>query len=396
MEERALIRPCCLRSRAEVVVSFVRSRRMRVMLAVVVLLAVVAPAAGADRRDGERREVVERQREMVAELDLLEATDAELVAVIEVLSDYVALKVDEIVGAQDVLAAAYVVADGARRAEAATQAEIVVLEDQMATMAIAAYVAPPQTDRIETLLSSSAPSEAASLEVYLDVQNGRDTDVVRRLRAARASLGDERRTAEEAEARAEVAHDRVVAELTELLRARRDQEEVLELVRLRRIELEEGSFLVALHLGDLNRSLLDSARSTGAARVPVTSVRGIRVHSSIAPQLEALLEAAERDGIVLGGGGLRSHEEQIALRRAHCGGDDHHSIWERPAGECSPPTAVPGTSMHELGLAVDFTYRGATIHSQASPAFRWLAENGPRFGFHNLPSEPWHWSVNGS
>jgi hypothetical protein len=25
-----------------------------------------------------------------------------------------------------------------------------------------------------------------------------------------------------------------------------------------------------------------------------------------------------------------------------------------------------------------------------------LADNASRFGFFNLPSEPWHWSVNGS
>ena len=29
------------------------------------------------------------------------------------------------------------------------------------------------------------------------------------------------------------------------------------------------------------------------------------------------------------------------------------------------------------------------------PAFVWLTANAARFGFFNLPSEPWHWSVNG-
>jgi D-alanyl-D-alanine carboxypeptidase len=51
--------------------------------------------------------------------------------------------------------------------------------------------------------------------------------------------------------------------------------------------------------------------------------------------------------------------------------------------------------MHERGLAIDFTYNGALIHSRSNAGFRWLAGNAPRFGFANLPSEPWHWSVNG-
>ena len=52
--------------------------------------------------------------------------------------------------------------------------------------------------------------------------------------------------------------------------------------------------------------------------------------------------------------------------------------------------------MHEQGLAIDFTYQGSAISSQDSPAFRWLAANGASYGFYNLPSEPWHWSVNGN
>lgn len=58
------------------------------------------------------------------------------------------------------------------------------------------------------------------------------------------------------------------------------------------------------------------------------------------------------------------------------------------------PTAVPGTSMHEIGEAVDFTSDGRTV-ARGSAAFAWLTANAGRFGFHNLPSEPWHWSTNG-
>lgn len=376
--------------------SFVRSRRWRVLLLGAAVASVLVPAvAGADRRDGERIDLVERQRALVAELDTLHASDEELVAAIDVLDAYIGLKSAEVTETQDALARAYVVAEEARIAEAEKLAEVARLEEQMAAMAVAAYVAPPQADRMETMLSSSAPSNAASLDVYLDVQNGRDTDLVRQLRNARAALGDQRRLAEEAEARAQTSADRAVTELADLVAAREEQAAIHALVLFRMGEADHESGLVALGFGSLNDSLLESARAMDRAHVPLASVRGIRVHASVAPQLEAMLEAAEADGIVLRGGGYRTNAEQIALRRAHCGGDDHYSIWERPASECSPPTAVPGSSNHELGLAVDFTVNGSVISTQAHPAFVWLSENAHRFGFYNLPSEPWHWSVNG-
>ena len=51
--------------------------------------------------------------------------------------------------------------------------------------------------------------------------------------------------------------------------------------------------------------------------------------------------------------------------------------------------------MHERGLAIDFTYQGQFISTPDGPGFLWLTTNAARFGFKNLPSEPWHWSVNG-
>lgn len=124
----------------------------------------------------------------------------------------------------------------------------------------------------------------------------------------------------------------------------------------------------------------------------ITAVQGIEVHSSIAGSLTALLAAAEADGVRLGGWGWRSHETQIRLRRQHCG-TSSHAIWEMRSSLCNPPTARPGRSMHERGLAIDFTCNGASIAGTA--CFRWLAANAAGFGFYNLPSEPWHWSTNG-
>ena len=88
-------------------------------------------------------------------------------------------------------------------------------------------------------------------------------------------------------------------------------------------------------------------------------------------------------------------EKEIALRRAHCGTSDY-AIYEMPASQCHPPTAPPGQSMHEQGLAIDFTNGGHLISSHSDPAWQWLSANAGGFGFRNHPSEPWHWSVNGN
>jgi LAS superfamily LD-carboxypeptidase LdcB len=65
------------------------------------------------------------------------------------------------------------------------------------------------------------------------------------------------------------------------------------------------------------------------------------------------------------------------------------------ASSCRPPTARPGLSMHERGLAVDLTQGGSTLR-RSSSGYRWLKANAHKYGFFNLPSEPWHWSVNGN
>jgi hypothetical protein len=121
---------------------------------------------------------------------------------------------------------------------------------------------------------------------------------------------------------------------------------------------------------------------------------GIRVHSSIAGNVAALVAAARGAGLDLGGDGWRSSDGQIALRRSNCGSSDY-AIYEMPSSDCSPPTARPGASMHERGLAIDFVCNGSLITSRGSECFQWLAANAPGYGLSNLPSEPWHWSTTG-
>ena len=95
------------------------------------------------------------------------------------------------------------------------------------------------------------------------------------------------------------------------------------------------------------------------------------------------------------GGGYRDPGEQIALREAALRLVDY-AIYEAPSSSCSPPTARPGTSNHEQGLAVDFTCGGGTIVERQRAASSGCESNADSYGFYNLPSEPWHWSNDGT
>lgn len=126
--------------------------------------------------------------------------------------------------------------------------------------------------------------------------------------------------------------------------------------------------------------------------VDLEPVFAIEVHVGIEEQTRLLFEEAFADGVNLAGWGYRPIQRQIELRAAHCGGTEAN-IWHKPAFECSPPTARPGFSRHEQGRAIDFTYNGGSITSHANAGFQWLAANAPKYGFVNLASEPWHWSI---
>ncbi len=163
------------------------------------------------------------------------------------------------------------------------------------------------------------------------------------------------------------------------------------------------------------------------SEVQLASVAGLfKVNVQIEDQLDALIAHARVDGLAFGGGAYRTVESQIALRIAHCGGgavaeteplpegatpedaaaaaeaaeaaaaaSRHYAIYEAPAGSCSPPTAIPGQSEHQTGLAIDFTDGAGNILTWGSPHFAWLSANAHLYGLYNLPSEAWHWSTTG-
>jgi len=114
----------------------------------------------------------------------------------------------------------------------------------------------------------------------------------------------------------------------------------------------------------------------------------------ISADVKKLIDLAwsQNSPIKLSGGSYRSKQDQEKLRAQHCVGEAN--IYNKNA-KCSPPTAFPGTSRHESGLAIDFTCDGVLIQAQDNKCFIWLSQNANNYKLFNFKKEPWHWSVDG-
>lgn len=382
------------------------------MLAVVVTLAAsgAAPASAGegDSARERRREVQRRRAQVAAELDTLRATSAEVEGALEAVWADVAARRNEANSARQAVEAAIAQRDAARAAEADVLARIDTLRRQLRDLAIEAYISGPG-DALDPLFDSSSLSEAARRRTLLAFTAGRQEDVLDELGAAEEDLAAQRANAEAAAATAAERLDATRARLAEVEAAEQRQRQIATAVqtRLDRALSEAASLAsvdqrLAAAIVQRERALarqvgpvVGSGGGRRVGSVRTTSVRGIEVSVEIADELEGMLGAAEGDGIRLGGGGYRDPNQQIETRRRNCGTSDY-AVHDMPPSQCSPPTARPGSSMHEQALAIDFTHNGSAIHSRSSPAFRWLDANAGRYGLRNLPGEPWHWSTNGN
>ncbi|MEU8658354.1 D-alanyl-D-alanine carboxypeptidase family protein [Actinoplanes philippinensis] len=139
----------------------------------------------------------------------------------------------------------------------------------------------------------------------------------------------------------------------------------------------------------ISRSVVDEVRPVFTV-ADTSSVYGTTVHKNVAFAFKRMVDDARADGIALSGGGFRTKERQIELRTINGCPD----VWTAPASSCRVPTAIPGRSLHEIGLAVDVTSGGRTL-TRKSKAFAWMTAHAAEYGFVNLPSEAWHWSITG-
>lgn len=115
----------------------------------------------------------------------------------------------------------------------------------------------------------------------------------------------------------------------------------------------------------------------------------ITICKSISSNVNTMFTKAAESNIPLSGGGFRSKTEQEYQRRIHCNGN----ITD-PNAPCTPPTAVPGSSRHENGLALDLKCGNNKVQKNDT-CYNWLVQNAGTYKLYNLNGEPWHWSTDG-
>jgi len=383
-------------------------------------------------------------------VDVLEDDSNDVVSALDGLDAAVQAEVDQLTAARTAQATAQSELDAATAAVAATEGHIVELDDQSDAVVVDAFVNPPSASALDVLTADTL-DDATVAQSILTAQSDASADVLDQLATSKADLEVQKEAedaaAEAAEARAADAEaavsdvvsaqsreslfviavqDAMAANLSEAealasvdpaaaeaIRARQAEiaGRIGEVVAARQAREAEAALQQAMaeaaaraaaaaaarsssRSGGSSGSSRAGASSSGLATVACPGGGSITVAGSIAGDVSALLSAASADGLDMCGGGYRDPAAQIALRRANCGTSDY-AIYEAPASSCSPPTAQPGTSMHETGLAIDFTCGGSTI-TRGSACFQWLQANAARYGLYNLPAEAWHWSTDGT
>jgi septal ring factor EnvC (AmiA/AmiB activator) len=435
-----------------VVMPSLRPLRRRACGAVVAAIVVAAVAltapAGALVRQGAggptttldpqsaRAKNKQQQAQVNGRISSLRASDDEVRAALDDLDSRLAAANGALDTATAFLAKAQADVAAAEDAEAQARADADEAKAQVKQMAIEAYVNPPG-DGLAIVLASGSIGEARERQSMLQLRVDSRNELLRRRRVAVQRLREKKAAAKQAVAASQAAADSQRQAVADLESTRSAHVQLVAQVDQRlNAALGEAAGLAAIdqqladQISAQQQALREEAFKRQAAAIqaansaaaiapraprqkpPTTSpprvtppslytiadmslVHGIYVNKIIASNFTRLMDASRAAGLVLGGGGFRDSAAQIQTRINNCGPTDY-DVYQKPASQCSPPTARPGTSMHEQGMAVDLTCSGSLIRDHASPCFVWLAANAASFGFYNLPSEPWHWSVNGN
>lgn len=398
------------------------NNRIRLLGALLVFAVVAAGAfpSGAGLKEDleelkrEQEEIQKNKEDKAKDVDADTAEAEDLSAALELLNTEVNEQATKVAAAERSLEAAQDRHDAAAAAVVTQSTNINSLEGRLSERAISGFV--NQEAGRSPMLEEIDPNKAVRMQSLVQAVTEDGISVTDDLRAAKEDLEIEQKAADDAAADAELIRTQLAEDLAELERRQTAQADLVAEAE----ERLERSLAEAWALSELDKELsaeIDKKNEQLAAQLaastrknnpaPTTStspsfpsaseivnVKGIWVHTSIADNLRRMLDAAEAEGHNFSGGGYRDSQSQIRLRRAHCG-TSNYAIYQMPSSQCSPPTARPGSSQHEQGKAIDFRYNGSLIGTRSNAGYRWLAANAAAYGFFNLPSEPWHWSVNG-
>jgi hypothetical protein len=362
--------------------------------------------AGAETAREQRERIRRERAQAAAELDVLKAEDAEVVEALDAMNAEVTAQESALNAAEQAVHDAEAQLANATAAVDALMTRVGLLEASLKTMAVQQFITGGRLEMDLLEPEGNDIGDWSRRNALARIAIGSATETGDELREAQEDLVLLQEQARSAQAAAAQHREDVATQLDVVTAARDQQREFAEQLDARiESRLAESANLAAVdqrlsqqiaaeqaalaRRNPVRRGSTGSGSRANPGNIRLVTVQGITVAESIADNLNALLNQAAADGVQLSGWGYRDPAEQQALREAHCP-DPENS----PSYECRPPTARPGHSMHERGLAVDFTQGGRTLNSSSS-GYRWMVANAAQYGLYNLPGEPWHWSTNG-
>ena len=399
------------------------------LLMLVATLILTLPAEAQTEEEAERLEELKEERariqseagEQAVKVDAATADFGDVADALDAINALVDLQEAQLADAEQAVRSSEAQVAEATRREAEIGDEVAILQHDVRDLAVASFTGETGAngEDLTALLLSNDPTEAARRRSLVEFQTGSLGDGIDRLRllVAEAEVVSEQRriaavVAEEGRIEAEsrrvelvasqeaqvslvaAAESRLEARLAEAAVLAERDSDAAALIRQQEEAIAQRIRQEAARRAAIAAAAEREARPPVASPADITTVQGIQVHVDIAASVDQLLTAARSDGVDLAGWGYRDNIRQIELRQQNCGTSEF-DVWEKAASACRPPTARPGQSNHERGLAIDFTYNGGSITTHSNPGFVWLNNNAHRWGFVNLPSEPWHWSTNG-
>lgn len=280
-------------------------------------------------------------------------------------------------------------AAAARRAAEQAEREVAGTRARLAVVVAAAYRQPAPDDVVLAFGSSGAGlRDALTARADLDHVRGKEQDLLRTATASRVRARSLVRGAAQLEQEA-TRRERAVARRVAALQAQASRAQQRLQRAADRLAKAQAARLAAQQRAARARRAAGAACAGGGtggapngflpavALCPVGGGQRLRADAAAA----FLRMDAERDLCITDS--YRSYPEQV-------------SVYRRKPGLA----AVPGTSNHGLGIALDL---GCGAERFGSDTYRWLKANAPRFGWvhpswaepgGSMP-EPWHWEYVG-
>lgn len=378
-------------------------------------------SAVAQEDDEERLEELKAEREKIqvevaaaaSELKVSEANFEEVAAALDDINGLVDLQEARLADAEQAVRSAELLVAQAEARSAEIVIEIDGLKGVVADLAIAAFTGETgeNGEDLTAFLLSKDPSEAVRRRSLVQFQTGNLGDALDRMRLLASEATQVELDRSRAVEAAVINRTEAIERRTELnlavdlqvdlfldVEARLEQRlaeasymEEIDASKAAEIRQQEEVISKRIRAEAARKAAAESARRAASAPKPanasdVVEAEGFWVHSSVQDKVARMIRAARSDGVVLSGYSYRSPQRTAELRVINGCPD----VYYASPSSCRIPTARPGQSMHERGLAIDFRscWRG-------SDCFTWLSRNASSYGYVNLPSESWHWSTNG-